>query len=203
MATENQIRANRANAAKSRGPKTPAGIARSSQNARKHGLHAFAVLAAGEDDTAFHASLDSYAARFQPADDVEAHLVEDLAVAAWKRRRYWKLEAALFDGTRCRMMNSNDPQIYSMTNRQLDAHILRELADDSKSLVVVNRFQSSHERAYRRSLQALQTLQSARKNEPNLTTVPAPAAAPPRPVSRALSAKHVAAAQVRHAASTK
>ena len=38
MATEKQIRANRENAKKSKGPKTAAGRARSSRNALRHGL---------------------------------------------------------------------------------------------------------------------------------------------------------------------
>jgi hypothetical protein len=38
LASERQIAANRANAKKSTGPRTPAGRARSSQNARIHGL---------------------------------------------------------------------------------------------------------------------------------------------------------------------
>ena len=101
------------------------------------------------------------------------------------------------------MMNSNDPQIYSMDIGQLDAHILRELSDDSKSLALVNRVQSSHERAYLRALESLQTLQSARKNEPNLAGLPLPAAAPPQPSTPAVSTPAPKIPLVRHAASAK
>lgn len=38
MATDKQIAANRANALKSTGPRTPAGRSRAAQNARRHGL---------------------------------------------------------------------------------------------------------------------------------------------------------------------
>lgn len=200
MATEKQIRANRANAAKSRGPKTPAGKARASQNARKHTFNAYSVIAIGEDNNAFDAFLGSYITRFQPADDVEADLVEDLAVAAWKRRRYWALEAGLFNHTRIQIRSDGDPQQFVASQVNLDARVLRELSDETKALGLVGRFQSAHDRAYRRALEALRSLQLSRKNEPNLANIPLSAAARPRPVSRALSAKHVAAAEARHAA---
>ena len=200
MATEKQILANRANATKSRGPKTPAGKARASQNAHKHTLDACNVIAIGEDNNAFNAFLGSYSTRFQPADDVEADLVEDLAVAAWKRRRYWSLEARLFNQSRIEFLNHAEPQEFATGPAHLDARVLRELSDETKALHLVGRFQSAHDRAYRRALEALHSLQTARKNEPNLANIPLSAAARPRPVSRALSAKHVAAAQARHAA---
>ena len=73
---------------------------------------------------------------------------------------------------------------------QLDAHILTALSDKSKSLLLVNRFQSSRERSYRRSLQALL---SARNNEPNLNNVSPPAVSTPAPKTPL----------VRHAASAK
>jgi hypothetical protein len=50
----------RINGAKSRGPKTAAGLKRSSQNALKHGLTAQTLLLPSEDPDEFHELLVSY-----------------------------------------------------------------------------------------------------------------------------------------------
>jgi hypothetical protein len=84
VATAAQIAANRANALRSTGPRTPEGKAASSRNALTHGAHA-------SDDTILAAAsntyLDTFRARFQPADALEAHLVEHLAILALRRDR--------------------------------------------------------------------------------------------------------------------
>ena len=53
MTSEKQAAANRRNAAKSTGPQTESGKARSSGNALKHGLSAEQVVIFGEDPAAF------------------------------------------------------------------------------------------------------------------------------------------------------
>jgi hypothetical protein len=84
VATAAQIAANRANAQRSTGPRTPEGKAASSRNALTHGANA-------SDDTILATTpnvyLDAFRARFQPADALEAHLVEHLAVLALRRDR--------------------------------------------------------------------------------------------------------------------
>jgi hypothetical protein len=84
VATAAQIAANRANARRSTGPRTPEGKAASSRNALTHGAHA-------SDDTILATSADTYLddfrAHFQPADALEAHLVAHLAVLASRRDR--------------------------------------------------------------------------------------------------------------------
>jgi hypothetical protein len=84
VATAAQLAANRANASRSTGPRTPEGKAASSRNALTHGAYA-------ADDTILATSSDTYLedfrARFQPADALEDHLVEHLAVLASRRKR--------------------------------------------------------------------------------------------------------------------
>lgn len=74
MATEKQIEANRRNAAKSTGPRTEAGKARSRFNARRHGLAA--ALEGVKPDTML--DLDSLADRLGQIEAQRAKLQEQL-----------------------------------------------------------------------------------------------------------------------------
>ncbi len=92
--TSAQFSASRANGALSRGPATPDGKARSSQNGTRHGLttRSFALLP-GEDPAEHAALLAGYLARHSPADAAERLWVEQLAFAAWRLRRLEAVEA--------------------------------------------------------------------------------------------------------------
>lgn len=74
MATERQIEANRRNAAKSTGPRTEAGKARSRLNARRHGLAA--ALEGVKPDTML--DLDSLALRLGQIEAERIRLYEQL-----------------------------------------------------------------------------------------------------------------------------
>ena len=88
--SEKQLQANRRNAAKSTGPKTPEGKARSRRNALKHGLLADQVLITdgdgAEDPHDFHALLDQFYADHQPASALEKMLVERIAALQCRAR---------------------------------------------------------------------------------------------------------------------
>jgi len=96
MATEAQINANRENAKKSTGPRTPAGKTISSRNSLVHGMTSGQFLPPGADPNEFFQLLDQFRARFQPADEVEDALVERLAAAEFKMRTIRYLDAGLF-----------------------------------------------------------------------------------------------------------
>jgi hypothetical protein len=64
--SEKRLAANRANGALSRGPITPEGKARSSQNAIKHGLQSNLVVLRNENKEAYQTVLQSYYDRFKP-----------------------------------------------------------------------------------------------------------------------------------------
>jgi len=87
MATEKQIAANRANAKKSTGPRTPEGKARSSLNAVQHGLTARRPVLPNEDRAAFESFARGLRKDLRPAGPVQALLVEEVIDAAWKMRR--------------------------------------------------------------------------------------------------------------------
>jgi hypothetical protein len=84
----------RANGARSRGPFTDVGKARSRTNALKHGFRSaeFGLLA-DEDADAWEAHLAAVRATYLPQDPVEVHLVEGIAVAQWRELRTDRVEA--------------------------------------------------------------------------------------------------------------
>src|SRR5689334_4465258 len=97
MSSEKRIAASRANGARSRGPKTPAGKARSSRNATRHGLLAKVIVLEDEPADAFRELCNAYANRFGPLDDVEAGMVHEMVAMYWRLRRAWAIENRYFD----------------------------------------------------------------------------------------------------------
>lgn len=86
-----QIEANRRNAKKSTGPKTPAGRAVSKLNALKHGILSKEVLVRGlhrkESATEFAALNRRFRDDLQPVGPVEEMLVDQIVTAHWRLRR--------------------------------------------------------------------------------------------------------------------
>jgi hypothetical protein len=89
--------ASRRNGAKSRGPKTAEGKARSARNALKHGLCAqrFVVLG-GEDFDEFDALEAALTAELAPQGALQAVLVRRIVAATWRLERAERLEAEVF-----------------------------------------------------------------------------------------------------------
>ena len=96
MSSLRRILASRANGARSRGPKTPLGKLRSSQNALRHALLSKYLVLSNESREGFQAFLREHLERFCPADGVELGLIEEM-VAAWRLRRVWAAETRLID----------------------------------------------------------------------------------------------------------
>src|SRR6201990_1459834 len=91
MATPEQIRANRANAKKSTGPKD---TERTRFNGLKHGLRAEQVVIPGESREEFEAEIAGWFDDWRPRPRARAALVERAAVATWKLRRAVRVEGA-------------------------------------------------------------------------------------------------------------
>ena len=95
--TQAQSEASRENGARSAGPTSLEGKARSSQNATRHNLHGPCRLLPEEDAAALDALRADLASLHAPADAVEAHWVEEIAFAMWRQRRLHRLESAALD----------------------------------------------------------------------------------------------------------
>ena len=96
--TEKQLAANRRNARKSTGPRTPQGKAVSRWNALKHGVLAQAVIPLPLEDyesrADFDALLAALVADLDPASPLEEMLVERMATCYWRMGRILRAEGA-------------------------------------------------------------------------------------------------------------
>lgn len=95
MTSDMQIRANRKNATMSVGPRTEGGKARSSQNARTHGLFATQVVGPCEDPEVYEAFYDDLHRELNPKGPLEEQLSEWIIGRLWRLRRVPEIEAAI------------------------------------------------------------------------------------------------------------
>ena len=154
MASDAQIRANRANALHSTGPKTEEGKARISRNALVHGAN-FTTLMPGEDKAAFLELLTTYQEEFQPQTETELFLVTRLTLAAWRLHRLAALETLV--------VSAHQPT-YSSPNPAEDP-VARAYIRDSQNgntLSKLARYQTSAENSYYRAFQELERRRSPR-----------------------------------------
>ena len=97
--TPRLIAANRANSQKSTGPRTPLGKRHASRNAAKHLIFAKVTSASmkelGEDPAELTDLCESLRRTFQPEDDFENMLIEDMAEIRWRKRRLMRAEAGI------------------------------------------------------------------------------------------------------------
>ena len=95
MTSELKVKANRANALKSTGPRD---TALSRFNALKHGLTAKQlVVMTYENAEDYETLLEELRKDFQPATAVEAILIEQMAMSLWRRQRIIRAERAEID----------------------------------------------------------------------------------------------------------
>jgi hypothetical protein len=141
MATKAQIAANRRNAKKCTGPKTPEGKAASSMNALHHGLRARTVVLPGEKPEEFahlHAGLHDY---YQPQNPAERYLVDQAAIAQWMLVRAEVFAKRCYD---------DDPSAMACANTL------------AKMTLVTGRL----ERVYFKAYHELERIKAARVNQP-------------------------------------
>jgi len=97
MLSEKQLLANRQNALRSTGPRTPEGKAVSSQNALRHGLRAESTIVRGEDPEEFDQFRQLLLEDLAPAGALEVMLADRVITGFWKLRRAGGIEAEILD----------------------------------------------------------------------------------------------------------
>jgi len=180
-----RINANRANAQKSTGPRTPEGKARVSQNALKHGLLAQAVVLPDECPRSFadaHAALTD---QLQPQTWIDRELVEVMAAASWRRKRAWHLETVQYTEA---LRNQEEPNEDASRRTGL---AYRTINDQSSVLKNLGRYEVRYSREFTRHLllyearrrEAAHDLKISKQsqNQKTTDTQPSPAADPATP----------------------
>jgi hypothetical protein len=95
LASDRQIEANRRNARRSSGPRTPEGKAASRGNAVTHGLTARNIFLKGEDPGEYRRLNEAATAHLKPEGVLEQELVARMVSVFWRLRRVPAFEAAL------------------------------------------------------------------------------------------------------------
>lgn len=97
MPSERQIAANRLNARRSTGPRTPEGRATSSRNALTHGLLAENPVLPDEDPDRFEELRAQLISEYEPVGVIETHLVGQIADKIWRLSRPSRIEAGIIE----------------------------------------------------------------------------------------------------------
>jgi hypothetical protein len=97
MASESQILANRRNAQKSTGPRTPQGKAAVSQNAVKHGLLARHDVISSESQAEFDLYRAQILDELAPVSPMESMLAERIVTLSWRLKRVSKIQNQAID----------------------------------------------------------------------------------------------------------
>ena len=162
MASQKQIDANRRNAQKSTGPKTPEGKARVSRNALRHGLTAENTVTQGEDENEFNQFQTDFYDHLQPQGPVEAHLVLEVVNASWRLRRMHMLETGVFDLRFMDLEEKMEEDYEGTSDQTRKALIYREDTKGPNTLDKLSRYQARAERSFYKALHELERLQSLR-----------------------------------------
>ena len=168
--SDRKRRANRANAQKSTGPRSPEGKRRSSRNALKHGLLAREVLVVGECREDLAGLARRLHGQLCPVGELEQLLVDRIVASLWRLRRCLRQETAAIEHERKETSNDDDTE---EMRRDRDAGV----AFRRQYLEPLARYETALERQVYRALNTLERLQAARAGPP-----PAPSAviaAPP------------------------
>jgi hypothetical protein len=96
MTSGKKIQANRRNALKSTGPRTPEGKDAVRLNALRHGLLSKEMLLPGEDEKALTELGDTLRDELEPVGELENLLVNRIIAAHWRLRRLGRVETGIF-----------------------------------------------------------------------------------------------------------
>ena len=168
--TEAQRAAARANGAKSNGPTTEEGKAKSALNSVRHGLLAGTLVLTTESQPKFLAVLNGYIDDYHPEGQTENDLVEEIAAAKWQQMRCWTLAKALVDITMDRMEQEIAAEFREIDSVTRTALAFAKDADQSAALALLNRYAARHGREWHRAVDKLRKIQKERREQSDAPT---------------------------------
>jgi hypothetical protein len=161
-----RMTANRANAARSTGPKTPEGKARSRCNAFKHGLTGEGVVLPNEDAAEVERRLAAFQDELKPSGEIGRSLVRRAAFLSVRLDRSVSQEtAALSVRVRQAMADFVAPEgLDSETVDRLRAEAgALAMFDPSKEATLARKYEAAAERGFFRALKELRQLEKQEK----------------------------------------
>jgi hypothetical protein len=169
--------ASRRNGARSRGPRTAAGLARSSGNALKHGLRARRhVLLVDEDAAEYRAFQAAAQVELAPMGALQSELAARIVTTAWRARRADRLEAALLGNyLGAATQHAGHPQ------EALGLELIRD-GHGPRALETLVRYRGSVLAELYRALAAFKVLRADAREHP--TPDAAPTILPPRATTK-------------------
>jgi hypothetical protein len=156
----------RANGAKSHGPVTPEGKARSARNASTHGIFKSPFVLRNEQDALFLQLEAEFTEEWDPQGPTESALVDQMVICRWRLNRVWATEAAAID-----MQMDEDAEALAEKYGEFDeacrtAAAMKHLSDDSNFLSLLQRYDTSLSRQFDRALVRLRQFKRDRAPQP-------------------------------------
>jgi hypothetical protein len=170
VASARQIAANRRNAQKCTGPKTEEGKRASRMNAVKHGMSARIIVLPYEDEIEYHELRAKLIEGYQPANNQELMLVDQIAAGYWRTARARAYERDMLAGQVATRKLDNGLSPAPNPERDDFAGAVVLTKEPKASFDNYFRYDASIERALYRAINALEKLQSRRVRETRLAT---------------------------------
>lgn len=179
MPSQPQIDANRRNALKSTGPKTPAGKDAVRLNSLWHGAFAADMFLPGENSSDFDSLRDGFLRLYHPADPEEEFLVNRMVLASWRLQRLAAMESRVLrahatfrdtTGDFIRLAKAvilgvkdpPDPEPVDPQPADPIAHAWIRDANNGNLLAKLARYQTTLEHSFYHALKRLQSLREDR-----------------------------------------
>lgn len=173
--SDKQLEANKQNALKSTGPRTPEGKAIVALNPIKHGLLSKEVLLAHEDEDSLVELGKRLRQLLAPVGELEIMLVDRIIAAMWRLRRMLRIEKDLVDKKVSEEIDKIDRRAWGRKKNKDSApspvNLYEALEYKFSYFESFQRYESHIERGMYKALHELQRLQAARSGK----TAPVPA----------------------------